>query len=171
MPRGRAVSGSRARSPAAASAGLDLEVFRALFASIAEEMGVVVQRSAVSPNIKERRDYSCALFSAKGELIAQAAHIPVHLGSAPLSVRAAMAEHTFRPGDSVVLNDPYRGGTHLPDLTVVTGLFLRGGRRPDLFVANRAHETVLLFGQHVREVADHLRRGANTAQRPAASFD
>jgi N-methylhydantoinase B len=116
---------------------LGLEVFRALFASIAEEMGGLLMRAAHSPNIKERRDFSCALFDAKGELFAQAAHIPVHLGSAPLSVRAAMAEHDFEPGDAVLLNDPYRGGTHLPDLTVVNAVFL--GKRPDFFVAVRAH--------------------------------
>jgi len=119
-------------------APLDLEVFGALFSSIAEEMGVILQHSAFSPNIKERRDYSCALFSRNGELIAQAAHIPVHLGSAPLSVRAAMGEHEFLPGDSVLLNDPYRGGTHLPDLTIVSPVFL-GGRKPSFFVATRAH--------------------------------
>src|SRR5262245_50899997 len=128
--------------------GRTLEVHRALFASIAEEMGGLLMRSAHSPNIKERRDFSCALFDARGELFAQAAHIPVHLGSAPLSVRAAMAEHDFEPGDAVLLNDPYRGGTHLPDLTVVNAVFLeearrrgarRGRRRPDFFVAVRAH--------------------------------
>lgn len=120
---------------------LELEVFRALFSSIAEEMGVVLQRSALSPNIKERRDFSCAFFDGDGTLVAQAAHIPVHLGSAPLSVRAAMAEHAFAPGESVVLNDPFRGGTHLPDLTLVSPVFVGGGRsrRPDFFVATRAH--------------------------------
>ena len=119
---------------------LELEVFRSLFGSIAEEMGVLLQRSASSPNIKERRDFSCALFSKEGELFAQAAHIPVHLGSAPLSVRAAMAEHEFRPGDVVVLNDPFRGGTHLPDLTMVQGVFLGGrGAGPSFWVATRAH--------------------------------
>ncbi len=135
------------------SPALELEVFRSLFASIAEEMGAVLQRSAHSPNIKERRDFSCALFDAQGELVAQAAHIPVHLGSAPLSVQAALAEHDFRPGDTVLLNDPYRGGTHLPDLTLVRALFIdqpprqarrgepqrRARRRPDFFVAVRAH--------------------------------
>jgi len=128
-----------------AGSSLDLEVVRALFTSIAEEMGVLLQRSAHSPNIKERRDYSCALFSARGELVAQAAHIPVHLGSAPLSVRAAMAEHDFAPGDSVLLNDPFRGGTHLPDLTLVSPVFADGApqragrRRPSFYVATRAH--------------------------------
>lgn len=117
---------------------LDLEVFRSLFASVAEEMGVILQRSSASPNIKERRDYSCALFSARGELFSQAAHIPVHLGSAPLSVRAAMADHRFEPGDAVLLNDPYRGGTHLPDLTLVQPVFC-GRRRPLFHVATRAH--------------------------------
>jgi N-methylhydantoinase B len=117
---------------------LELEVFRALFASIAEEMGLLLQRSAASPNIKERRDFSCALFTPKGELFSQAAHIPVHLGSAPLSVRAALAEHRFEPGDAVLLNDPYRGGTHLPDLTLVQPVFC-GARRPTFLVATRAH--------------------------------
>lgn len=135
----------RARAPrpgraAAPSDALELEVFRALFSSIAEEMGVVLQRSALSPNIKERRDFSCALFDGRGTLVAQAAHIPVHLGSAPLSVRAAMAEHDFEPGESVLLNDPFRGGTHLPDLTLVSPVFVEGRRgRPDFFVATRAH--------------------------------
>jgi len=131
---------ARAAAPRASGA-LELEVFRALFASIAEEMGVVLQRSALSPNIKERRDFSCALFDDEGTLVAQAAHIPVHLGSAPLSVRAAMAEHEFAPGESVLLNDPYRGGTHLPDLTLVSPVFLpgAGARRPAFFVATRAH--------------------------------
>jgi N-methylhydantoinase B len=129
---------ARAAAPRASGA-LELEVFRALFASIAEEMGVVLQRSALSPNIKERRDYSCALFDDEGTLVAQAAHIPVHLGSAPLSVRAAMAEHEFAPGESVLLNDPYRGGTHLPDITLVSPVFLPGRRVPDFFVASRAH--------------------------------
>ncbi len=122
----------------AARENLEKEVFRALFASVAEEMGVVLQRSSFSPNIKERLDYSCALFTQDGKLFAQAAHIPVHLGSAPLSVRAAMAAHEFVEGDSVLLNDPYQGGTHLPDMTLVTPVFL-GQRRPSFFVANRAH--------------------------------
>jgi N-methylhydantoinase B len=116
-----------------------LEVFHHLFASIAEEMGAALMRSAFSPNIKERRDSSCALFDARGRMIAQAAHIPVHLGSVPLCVAAAMEAVDLRPGDAVVLNDPYRGGTHLPDLTLVSPVFLGGARDPLFLAANRAH--------------------------------
>jgi N-methylhydantoinase B len=110
----------------------DLAVFDALFASIAEEMGAALERAATSTNIKERRDLSCAIFDDAGHLIAQAAHIPVHLGAMPLSVRAALERRPPRPGDVVLLNDPWCGGTHLPDLTAVApaGRFL---------VANRAH--------------------------------
>ncbi len=101
-----------------------LEVFKHLFASVAEEMGVVLRRTSYSPNIKERRDFSCALFDAAGQMIAQAAHIPVHLGAMPLSVQAAIAAFAFAPGDVAILNDPYRGGTHLPDITLVTPVFV-----------------------------------------------
>jgi len=102
-------------------------------------MGVVLGRTALSPNIKERRDYSCALFDARGGLVAQAAHIPVHLGSTPLSVRAAIASVPMGPGDVAIVNDPFAGGTHLPDVTVVAPVFRRGARRPFAYVANRAH--------------------------------
>src|SRR5215468_2666837 len=99
---------------------ISLEVFKNLFSSVAEEMGVTLQRAAFSPNIRERLDFSCALFDASGQLIAQAAHIPVHLGSMPASVTHVLKvfDH-FQPGDVILLNDPYRGGTHLPDLTMV----------------------------------------------------
>ncbi|MGB2696019.1 MAG: hydantoinase B/oxoprolinase family protein [Dehalococcoidia bacterium] len=100
-----------------------LAVFHALFASVAEEMGVTLGRTAHSPNIKERRDYSCALFDAQGKLVAQAAHIPVHLGAMPMSVEAALPLAPFAPGDVVMLNDPYLGGTHLPDITLVSPVF------------------------------------------------
>src|SRR5262245_42377039 len=116
-----------------------LEIANHRLASIAEEMGVVLGRTSLSPNIKERRDYSCALFDAHGNLVAQAAHIPVHLGSTPLSVRAAIARVPMAPGDVVILNDPFAGGTHLPDVTVVAPVYLPGGRRPFGYVANRAH--------------------------------
>ena len=116
---------------------ITLEVFHHRLAAIAEEMGVTLCRSAFSPNIKERRDYSCAVFDAAGEMIAQAAHIPVHLGSTPLSVRAAIERREMGEGDVVVLNDPYAGGTHLPDVTLVAPVFL--GRRRVGYVANRAH--------------------------------
>jgi N-methylhydantoinase B len=116
-----------------------LELANHRLSAIAEEMGVVLGRTAVSPNIKERRDYSCAVFDARGGLVAQAAHIPVHLGSTPLSVRAAIAAVPMAPGDVVVLNDPFAGGTHLPDVTVVAPVHLPGARRPFAYVANRAH--------------------------------
>jgi N-methylhydantoinase B len=106
-----------------------LEIFKHLFASIAEEMGTVLRKASYSPNIKERRDYSCAIFDGQGRMISQAAHIPVHLGSMPLSVKAAV-EHfvaDFQPGDVVVLNDPFRGGTHLPDITMVSPVYLKTG--------------------------------------------
>src|SRR5262249_59845556 len=93
-------------------------------------MGVVLGRTALSPNVKERRDYSCAVFDAYGGLVAQAAHIPVHLGATPLSVRAAIARVPMDPGDVVVLNDPFAGGTHLPDVTVVAPVFARGAPPP-----------------------------------------
>jgi len=117
-----------------------LEVFHHLFAATAEEMGATLMRSAFSANVKERRDFSCALFDAAGRVISQAAHIPIHLGSVPLCVAAAMESvgEGWEAGDAVVLNDPYRGGTHLPDVTLVSPVFL-GGRRPAFFVANRAH--------------------------------
>ena len=97
----------------------DLAVFDALFRSIAEEMGAALERAATSVNIKERRDLSCAVFDASGTLIAQAAHIPVHLGAMPLSVRAVLEKRPLSQGDVVLLNDPWAGGTHLPDLTAV----------------------------------------------------
>ena len=118
---------------------VSLEIANHRLAGIAEEMGVVLGRTAVSPNIKERRDYSCAIFDARGGLVAQAAHIPVHLGSTPLSVRAALAQVRMRDGDVVILNDPFAGGTHLPDVTVVAPVSLPGARRPFAYVANRAH--------------------------------
>ena len=118
-----------------------LEIYKHLFAAIAEEMGVVLRKASYSPNIKERRDFSCAVFDTKGVMIAQAAHIPVHLGSMPLSVAAAVqAFSDLGPGDMVALNDPFRGGTHLPDITLVAPVFL-GKPQPRLvgFVSNRAH--------------------------------
>jgi len=116
-----------------------LEIFKNLFASAAEEMGEVLRRSSFSPNIKERRDYSCAVFNEKGEMIAQAAHIPVHLGAMPLSVQEGIRSFDFSQGDVVILNDPYKGGTHLPDITLISPIFYRD----DLiaFSANRAHHS------------------------------
>ena len=115
-----------------------LQVFKNRFAAIAEEMGVTLNRTAFSPNIKERRDFSCAIFDPHGDMIAQAAHIPVHLGSMPLSVKAAIKDGPLAEGDMVMLNDPFQGGTHLPDLTLVAPVFT-GDADPAFYVANRAH--------------------------------
>lgn len=128
-----------ARKPAGVSGGARLEVFHHLFASVAEEMGANLRRSAFSPNIKERRDFSCALFDARGRMLSQAAHIPIHLGSAPACVQAVMAWGPLEPGDAVLLNDPFQGGTHLPDVTLVTPIFCGRRKRPDFYCANRAH--------------------------------
>jgi N-methylhydantoinase B/oxoprolinase/acetone carboxylase alpha subunit len=116
-----------------------LEVFHHLLSAVCEEAGGLLQRTAVSPNIRERLDFSFALFDGQRRLIAQAAHIPVHLGSAAGAVDAAAAAFPLERGDVVVLNDPYAGGTHLPDVTMVRPLFLAKGRAPDFFVVNRAH--------------------------------
>jgi N-methylhydantoinase B len=118
---------------------ISLAVFRSLFESVAEEMGVTLQRAAFSPNIRERLDFSCAVFDADARMVAQAAHIPVHLGSMPTSVEAAIrAFDHFAPGDVIILNDPYHGGTHLPDVTMVSPVFVQAGA-PAFFVASRAH--------------------------------
>jgi N-methylhydantoinase B len=114
-----------------------LEIYRALFTSVAEEMGVALRRTAFSPNIKERRDYSCAVFDANGRVIAQGDHMPVHLGSMPMAVAAALAEIDIVPGDVVALNDPFAGGTHLPDVTLVMPVAIR--KQILFYVANRAH--------------------------------
>jgi N-methylhydantoinase B len=136
-----------------------LEIYRALYTSVAEEMGTALRRTSFSPNIKERRDYSCAVFDQEGRVIAQGDHMPVHLGSMPMAVAAALSEVEIGPGDVVALNDPFAGGTHLPDVTLVAGVFAErpgDGRlktakekrsssspssvaRPLFFVANRAH--------------------------------
>jgi N-methylhydantoinase B/acetone carboxylase, alpha subunit len=141
---------------------VELEVFRNIYHSIAEEMGATLRRTSFSPNIKERRDYSCAVFDSAGDVIAMGDHMPVHLGSMPMSVAAAIAQCDLEPGDMVMLNDPFRGGTHLPDITLVMPVFLdpsdgeslraekvearRGGEKParhkrvpNFYVASRAH--------------------------------
>jgi N-methylhydantoinase B len=119
---------------------ISLEVFKHLFAAAAEEMGVTLQRSAFSPNIRERLDFSCAIFDGRGRMVAQAAHIPVHLGSMPAAVDYVLrALPHLAPGDVVILNDPYRGGTHLPDITMISGVFIDGERHARFYVASRAH--------------------------------
>ena len=120
---------------------VEFEVFKNLFLSIAEEMGVTLSRTGFSPNIKERLDYSCAVYDSAGETIAQGDHMPVHLGAMPLSVRAAIDAGPMEAGDIVMLNDPFHGGTHLPDITLVSPVFLSGARKPTFFVANRAHHS------------------------------
>lgn len=103
-------------------------------------MGVVLQRSSLSPNIKERRDFSCIVCDQKGNMIAQAAHIPVHLGSATLSIKEAIKSLSPERGDVIVMNDPFKGGTHLPDITMVSAVFLQSDDPgPKFYVANRAH--------------------------------
>ena len=120
-----------------------------MFHSVAEEMGAALRRSAFSPNIKERRDYSCAVYDADGQVLAMGDHMPVHLGSMPASVAAARAAFALEPGDIALLNDPFAGGTHLPDLTMVMPIFVgaksparaatRVTTQPQFYVANRAH--------------------------------
>ncbi|MFC2096062.1 hydantoinase B/oxoprolinase family protein, partial [Candidatus Bipolaricaulota bacterium] len=117
---------------------ITLEVLRHAIAAIADEMNANLIRTAYSPNIKERRDCSSAIFDAHGQMIAQAESIPVHLGAMPYSVEAAIRHvSAFAPGDVVVLNDPYAGGAHLPDVTFVAPVFIEN--RLIAFVANRAH--------------------------------
>lgn len=114
------------------------EVFRHLLVSVAEEMGVALERTAFSPNIKERRDHSCAVFDVQGRLLAQAAHIPVHLGAFPLLMQAIIGRFDWKPGDAVICNDPFIGGTHLPDISLIEPVFADTGELAG-FVANRAH--------------------------------
>jgi N-methylhydantoinase B len=130
---------------------VELEIFKSLFHSIAEEMGAALRRTAFSPNIKERRDYSCAVFDGRGEVVAMGDHMPVHLGSMPMSVRAAVDTLALNAGDVAILNDPFCGGTHLPDITLVAPVFLstnklstnklgaKKPRKPAFYVASRAH--------------------------------
>ena len=143
---------------------IELEIFKNLYHSIAEEMGAALRRTAFSPNIKERRDYSCAVFDGRGQVIAMGDHMPVHLGSMPMSVKAAIDAGPMHPGDVVMLNDPFCGGTHLPDITLVAPVHVqnvwrarprarkaapKGNRgapqplssalQPDFYVASRAH--------------------------------
>lgn len=117
-----------------------LEVFNNLFMSIAEQMGVTLQNTAYSVNIKERLDFSCAIFDTQGNLVANAPHMPVHLGSMSQSVRVVIAENPgIRPGDVIALNAPYNGGTHLPDVTVITPVFDSAGAQILFFVGSRGH--------------------------------
>ena len=116
---------------------IQLAVFASRINAVCDEMGVVLRRAALSPNIKDRLDYSCAVFDTEGALCAQAAHIPVHLGSMAYAMAGIVGQLQWRPGDMVIVNDPFRGGTHLPDVTLIAPVFVAGRRVG--FVANRAH--------------------------------
>ena len=116
---------------------IELSIFASRIAAVCDEMGAVLQRSAFSPNIKDRLDFSCAMFDAHGYLCAQAAHIPVHMGSMAYAMRDIVSQMDWRPGDMVIVNDPFLGGTHLPDVTVIAPLFVND--KLVAFVANRAH--------------------------------
>jgi 5-oxoprolinase (ATP-hydrolysing) len=133
VPRSNHVPGTEKADP------VRLELFNNLFMATAEHMGVVLRNTATSVNIKERLDFSCALFDADGNLVANAPHVPVHLGAMGESVRTVLADRrgTLKPGDSIALNNPFHGGTHLPDVTVVTPVF--EGSELRFFVANRSH--------------------------------
>jgi len=126
-----------------------LDIYHNLFKSVAEEMGVALMRTSFSPNIKERRDFSCALFDGRGRMVVQGEHLPVHLGSMPLSVESVLSSIDLGDGDTAIVNDPYRGGTHLPDITFVTPVFVRGG------------------GRCARDAARSVRGSARGAVRPA----
>jgi N-methylhydantoinase B len=118
---------------------VELAIFQNTIHSVAEEMGAALRRTSFSPNIKERRDYSCAVFDATGNVIAMGDHMPVHLGSMPMSVRAAINRLELGQGDMAMLNDPYAGGTHLPDITLVMPVFNHDSPAPIFYVAARAH--------------------------------
>ena len=137
----RADPGSGGQGARSGRPPLDLGAFHALFVALVEEMGGVLQRTALSPNIVERRDYSCALYDMAGRTLAMGDHMPVHLGSMPLSVRAVRDALDLAPGDVAIVNDPASGGTHLPDLTLVRAVFLDGDATPAFFLANRAHHS------------------------------
>jgi N-methylhydantoinase B len=135
---------------------IELELFRHMLVSIAEEMGTVLRKTAHSANIKERRDYSCAIYTASGETVAMGDHMPVHLGAMPLSVKHVREAFDLLPGDIAIVNDPFHGGTHLPDITAVMPVYVGGleppafmggferrvfRERPAFYVANRAHHS------------------------------
>ena len=116
-----------------------LGIFASRLTAICDEMGTILRKAALSPNIRDRLDLSCAVFDGAGELCAQAAHIPVHLGSMAYATAGVVGSRDWAPGDMVVLNDPFLGGTHLPDVTLIAPLHAPGGGAPIAFVANRAH--------------------------------
>ncbi|PMB17499.1 hydantoinase B/oxoprolinase family protein, partial [Fischerella thermalis] len=119
-----------------------LEIFKNLYQFIAEQMGIVLQNTAASVNIKERLDFSCAIFDASGLLVANAPHIPVHLGSMSESVRSLIndKDNTLKPGNVYLSNNPYNGGTHLPDVTAITPIFNEDEKQIIFYVASRGHQ-------------------------------
>jgi N-methylhydantoinase B len=136
---------------------IHLGIFSSRIAAVCDEMGAVLKRAAFSPNIRDRQDYSCAVFDPAGQLCAQAAHIPVHLGSMAYAMADLVGCRTWSPGDMLVLNDPFRGGTHLPDVTLIAPVFVE--RRCVGFVVNRAHHAdigaespgSMPIGKHLQE--------------------
>ena len=125
-----------------------LNLFSSRVSAICEEMGLVLKRASFSPNIKDRLDYSCAIFDTKGEMLAQADHMPVHLGSMAYAMHSIVRDQDWNQGDILVLNDPFLGGTHLPDVTVISPVFLDGNHLGG-FVVNRAHHALSLI--HISE--------------------
>ncbi|MDL1956825.1 MAG: hydantoinase B/oxoprolinase family protein [Candidatus Desulfofervidus auxilii] len=136
---------------------IELEIFNKMLASIAEEMGIVLRRSAFSPNIRERRDFSCAIFDKEGELIAQASHIPVHLGAMPLTMKKILPQFKWEAGDIVITNDPFQGGTHLPDITLIKPIFVN--QQLYFFLIVRAHHADI-GGEYPGSMAvtDHIEK-------------
>jgi len=143
---------------------ITLEVLRNAFAAVAEEMNANLVRTGYSPNITERKDCSCALFDADGEMVSQAETMPVHLGAMPFSVAAALERfppETLSPGDAIVLNDPFRGGAHLPDLTLVTPIFVESEGAGDAAASGSAEGTAA--GDSVTDERELLGFAANRA--------
>jgi N-methylhydantoinase B len=120
---------------------IELEFFRQLLISIPEEMGAVLRKTAFSANIKERRDYSCAVYDSSGRTVAMGDHMPVHLGAMPLSVEHVLRRFHLQPGDVAIVNDPFEGGTHLPDITAVAGVFPKQNQPAAFYVSSRAHHS------------------------------
>ena len=146
---------------------ISFEIVKNSLISAAEEMGIVLRKSSFSPNIKERRDFSCALFDSVGNLVAQAEHIPVHLGAMPHSVRTVLVEfgEDIAEGDSIILNDPFRGGTHLPDITIVSPIF-RNGKLVASFPVEHSDQIMLVTdkGQLIRCPVEDIRIAGRSTQ-------
>jgi N-methylhydantoinase B len=147
-----------------------LEIYRALYTSVAEEMGIALRRTAHSPNIKERRDYSCAVFDAAGRVIAQGDHMPVHLGSMPMAVAAALRETHIEPGDVVALNDPFAGGTHLPDVTLVAGVFEEVGMGKGKGIKGNTRSRAARNGVREQGAARRVLKSSTLLFRPVPLF-